>query len=80
MFNIRKNFSIALSRIKKSFWYLLRTWWNDNDDDENDYLSEIDESSWAFKSKRSVSFEESKMNFRENWFAMIDENSLKKRL
>jgi hypothetical protein len=77
MFDTRKNLLIALFRIKKSFWYLLQTWWND---DENDCLSEIDDDSWVSKSKRSVSLEKSKMNFRKNWFKMIDENNLKKKL
>jgi hypothetical protein len=69
MFDTRKNLSIALFRIKKSFWYLLRTWWND---DENDGLNEIDDDSRAFKSKKSVSLEKSKVNFRKNWFKMIE--------
>jgi hypothetical protein len=80
IFDIRKKLSIALSRIKKSFWCFLRTWWNDdieinidNDwNDWNDCLNEFDENSRVFKSKRSVSFEESRMNFRKNWFKVID--------
>jgi hypothetical protein len=78
MFDIRKNLSIALFRIKKSFWCFFRTWWNV--DDENDCLNEIDDDSRAFKSKRFVSFEKSKMNFWKNWFEMIDENNLKEKL
>jgi hypothetical protein len=78
MFDIRKNLLIALSRIKKSFWYFLRTWWND--DDENDYLNEIDDDSRILKSKRFISLEKSKMNFRKNWFEMTDENNLKEKL
>jgi hypothetical protein len=78
MFDTRKNLSTALFRIKRSFWYLLRTWWND--DDENDCLSEIDDDLRASKSKRSVSLERSKVNFRKNWFEMTDENSLKEKL
>ncbi len=80
MFDIRKNLSIALFRIEKSFWYLLRTWRNDDDDDEDDCLSEIDESSRASRSKRSVSLENSRIDFRKNWFEITDENSLKKKL
>jgi hypothetical protein len=80
MFDTRKNFSIALFWIKKLFWYLLWTWWNDNDDDENDYLNKIDENLRVFKSKKSVSLEKSKVNFRKNWLEMIDENSLKEEL
>jgi hypothetical protein len=80
IFDTRKNLSIALFRIKRSFWCLLRTWWNDDieidiDDDWNDwsdYLSELDEDSRASKSKRSVSLEESRVNSRENWFEMTD--------
>ncbi len=78
MFDIWKNLSIALFRIKKSFWYFFGTWWDD--DDENDCLSEIDDDSRAFKSKRSVSLKKSRMNFRKNWLEMIDENNLKEKL
>ncbi len=83
IFDSRKNLSIVLFRIKKSFLCLLRTWWDDDieidiDDDWNDWndwndcLSEFDEDSRVFKSKRSVSLEKSKMNFRKNWLEMTD--------
>ncbi len=78
MFNIRKNLLLVLFRIKKSFWYFFQTWWND--DNENDYLNEIDENSRAFKSKKSVSLYNSKIDFRKNWFEIINENNLKKKL
>jgi hypothetical protein len=78
MFDIRKNLSIALFRIKKLFWYFLRTWWNDNDKDN--YLNEIDEKSRVFKLKTLVSFENSRINSQKNWFEMINENNLKKKL
>ncbi len=68
MFNTRKNLSIALSRIKKSFWCFLRTWCDDDENNEinwNDCSNKIDENSRVFRSKRSVWLEESRMNFRE---------------
>jgi hypothetical protein len=71
IFDIRKNLSIALFRIKKSFWCLLRTWCDDDEINEinenwNDYLSKIDENSRVFRSKRFLSLEKLKMNFRKN--------------
>jgi hypothetical protein len=78
MFDTRKNLLIALFHIKKSFWYFFRTWWND--DNENDCLNEIDENSRVFKLRKFVSFENSKIKSRKNWFKIIDENNLKKKL
>ncbi len=83
MFDTRKSLSIALSRIEKAFWCLLQTWCDDDDEVSEDWnycLSEIDENSRAFKSKRSVSLEKSEVYSRKNWFEMIDENDSKEEL
>ncbi len=78
----RKHDDYKLSRSQQSFFL---TWCDDNENNEisenwNDYLNKIDESSRAFKSKRSVSLEKSRMNSWKNWFEMIDENNSKKEL
>jgi hypothetical protein len=43
----------------------------------NDLLNDLNEDDERiFKSKRSISLNESRVDFRENWFEMIDENSM----
>ncbi len=52
---------------------------NEIDENWDDYSSEIDESSRAFKSKKSVSLKKSRMSFWKNKLEMTDKNSLKKK-
>ncbi len=85
MFDTWKNLTIALFWIRRSFWCLLQTWYDDSENNEineiwDDYSNKIDKNSRIFKSKRFVLFEESRMNSWKNWFEIIDKNNLKKEL
>jgi hypothetical protein len=91
MFDTWKNLLIALFRIKKSFWCFLSWFRNDWIFDEltnninclseiflsNDLLNDLSENDERiFKSNKSISINESRIDFRKNWFEMIDENNL----
>ncbi len=83
MFDTQKNLSIALSRIKRSFWCLFQTLCDDDrnnetDENENDCSNETDENSRISKSKKSVSLERSREDCWENKLEIINENNLKK--
>jgi hypothetical protein len=46
----------------------------------NDLLSDLSEDDErTFKSNKSISLSESKIDFRENWLEMIDEDNLNER-
>jgi hypothetical protein len=91
MFDIRKNLSIALFRIKRSFWCFLSWLRNDwildeltNDTNclsetclSSDLLNDLSEDDERISIlNKSISLNESKIDFRENWSEMIDENNL----
>jgi hypothetical protein len=43
----------------------------------SDFLNDLNEDDErTFKSKKSISLNESRIDFRENWFEMIDEDNI----